>query len=612
MNVTTALEVDDLSVAYRLDRGESVVVREASLRVSPGSVAGLAGESGSGKSTLALAAIGYTAPTARVVSGTARLDGRDLYALSAADRRHVWGAEIGFVAQSANDAMNPAMRIGRQLGQVIALHRHLSGSALQDHQIGLLERVGIPEPRAALRRYPHEFSGGQLQRIAIAIAVACRPRVLILDEPTTGLDVQTQRQITSLLKDLVESEGMGALYVTHDLALLSDVSDRVYVMYAGQIVESGATLDVLRWPRHPYTRALLDAVPSVAKPRKLVGIPGRPPVHLDNSTCGFAPRCTFARDVCTAAAVPLDRLADRHEVRCVRHAELRLRAAEAPLLAAERPAAGETSALEVHDLSCRYRAAERDAVHRVSLTLEQGEALGVVGESGSGKSTLLRAIAGLLRPTGGQVLVDGSAVAATVERRSRDTKRDVQLIFQNPDSSLNPSHTIGNIIRRPLRLFRPRLSRAAEAAEIARLISLVGLPADFASRYPDELSGGQKQRIAIARAFAANPRVLLCDEITSALDVSVQASIIEILTELAASSGVAVVFVTHDLAVVRAVAARIIVMKDGSVCESGSSDDIFERPEAAYTRALLAAIPTVPDETNPDGTTGRPIRTGAR
>jgi peptide/nickel transport system ATP-binding protein len=598
--VTAALELAGMTVAYVADGSENVVVRDVALSLNRGSIVGLAGESGSGKSTLSLAAIGYAVPPMRVLEGSALLGGESLFALPFAARRRLWGARIGYVAQSAIEALNPSIRIGRQLGQVMRIHQQLSGTALLTAQVELLERVGIPEPRAALRRYPHEFSGGQLQRIAIAAAVACRPEILILDEPTTGLDVQTQRQISSLLQGLVEHDELATLYVSHNLALLGEVSDQLNIMYAGEIVESGPTADVLESPRHPYTRALLDAVPSVLSARRLVGIPGRPPRTAATQACGFVDRCAFAQPACAAQTIALTDLGGGRTIRCRRHGEIALPPRAALLSLPQASAPDPVPALEVRQVFCRYRSSGSDAVGGVSLSVARGETLGLVGESGSGKSTLLRAIAGSHPPRAGEVLLNGQGLAGPIHQRPRAAKREIQLIFQNPDSSLNPAHTIGEIIRRPLRLFGENMARADEQRAIASLLESVSLPADFTDRYPDELSGGQKQRVAIARAFAARPAVLLCDEITSALDVSVQATVIEILSQLAQAQGTALVFVSHDLAVVRTVATRIAVMKDGAICEEGAPKQIFERPQSPYTQALLAAIPVIPGDRTPN------------
>jgi peptide/nickel transport system ATP-binding protein len=596
--VTTALDLTGITVAYGAGPDESVAVRNVDLTLQRGSIVGLAGESGSGKSTLSLAAVGYVVAPMRLLGGSSVLAGQPLYELSFTARRQLWGAQIGYVAQSAIEALNPSIRIGRQLGQVLRIHQQLGGN-LMAQEVELLERVGIPDAQGAIRRYPHEFSGGQLQRIAIAIAVACRPTVLIMDEPTTGLDVQTQRQISALLQTLVTEDDLAALYVSHNLALLGEVAHHLNIMYRGEIVESGLTVEVLKAPRHPYTRALLDAVPSVTKPRRLVGIPGRPPQGVAPEGCGFADRCGYVEGRCRTEPIALVAIEGSREVRCRRHAEISLAAANSQLTLVQADGTGEPPVLEVNHVVCRYRGAQLVAVNDVSLRLAAGEALGLVGESGSGKSTLLRAIAGSHPPVSGEVRLDGNVLPGPVHRRSRGAKRDIQLIFQNPDTSLNPSHTVGEILRRPLRVFRDDLMRSDEDREITALLESVHLRANFADRYPDELSGGEKQRVAIARAFAARPTVLLCDEITSALDVSVQATVVDLLAQLAASRGTALIFVSHDLAVVRTVAARIAVMKSGVICEEGRAGLIFEHPKTPYTQALLAAIPELPGEQAP-------------
>lgn len=592
------LSVSDLTVAYEGAGTQNIAVRNVDLVVTPGQIAALAGESGSGKSTLALAAIGYNAPGARVLGGSVRLGDLELQSLSSTQRRKLWGKDMGFVAQSAVDALNPALRIGDQLSEVIQIHEQVDTAALKTRRRELLERVGIPDPEAALRRYPHEFSGGQLQRIAIAAAIACHPRILILDEPTTGLDVRTQSQISALIGGLVKEQGIGALYVSHDLALLSEVSDRIYVMYGGEIIEAGPTGEVLARPSHPYTRALLDAAPSVAVPRRLIGIPGRPPARLSDSGCAFAPRCRFATDSCRSERIELSPVSAGVVSRCRRTAELELAPTVEPLAQVSTAAEINDAVLAVNEVSLRYQKGGRDAVSEVSLTVKRGEAVGLVGESGSGKSTLLRVIAGLLAPSQGTVELHGQALAGRVERRSRDAKQAVQLIFQNPDSSLNNSQTVAEIIGRPLQLFRGMRSSSERQAAVEELLDKVDLDTALAERHPDELSGGQKQRVAIARAFAAGPELLLCDEITSALDVSAQATVVTMLSELAQAEGVAVLFVTHDLAVVRAVASRIVVMKSGQVVETGDAQRLFDAPQADYTRDLLAAIPTVPTDSD--------------
>jgi oligopeptide/dipeptide ABC transporter ATP-binding protein len=583
-------EVDSMTVAYRRPDGkENTVVWNASFSVERGRIMGLAGESGCGKSTLALAAIGYRPPGGRVISGRARLEGVELLELSAEKLRRIWGNRIAYVAQNAAAALNPALPIGQQLAHVLEHHLGLNGGPLLERQLELLDSVGLPEPRKALLRFPHEFSGGQQQRIVIAIALACRPAVLILDEPTTGLDVTTQSRISGLVRELVDETQTAALYVSHDLALLSSVASEVSVMYAGEIVESGPADAVLGLPRHPYTIALLESAPSARERRGVVGIEGAPPPRVVTDACSFAPRCPYRIHDCTVAHVELRRVGSNHLARCIRVADVKgATRRPIPRLAS---ANGTEPLLDVDAVWCSYARAPQPAVADVSFAIARGEIIGIVGESGSGKSTLLRAIAGLHPPTEGSIRLLGGELARTAVARPREARREIQLVFQNPDSSLNPRHTVGEILRRPVRLFAAHASRADQRSSVTELLESVKLPATLSRRYPAELSGGQKQRVAIARAFAARPSLLLCDEITSALDVSVQATIIELLDELATNSQTAVIFVTHDLAVVRTIASRALVMKDGVICETAEIERLFGRPQHPYTRELLGAVP---------------------
>lgn len=585
------MEIQGLSVGYvGADGRVNPVVSDLDLRLDPGQVLGLAGESGCGKSTAALAAVGYKTPGMRVLSGRSMLGELDLLAQPTARLRSIWGRRVAYVAQQATAALNPAMPVGRQLAQPLAVHLGLRGTELHERQVELLRMVRIPDPETALSRYPHQFSGGQQQRIALAVALSCRPEVLILDEPTTGLDVTTQAQIAALLVSLVAEIGFATLYVSHDLGLLNQLTDRIVVMYAGQIAESGATRAVLQQPRHPYTGALLAAVPNVRRPGLIAGIPGRPPTSVVLDSCAYAPRCQHATDACRTNAIALRDIDDRL-VRCTRAEEVTAEVRAASAL--PRSSYGETL-LEVAGLWCTYRKAKDPVVKDVSFTIRSGETLGIVGESGSGKSTLLRAIIGLHSPSAGAILFRGLALPPRAGKRPRAIRRQLQIIFQDPDSSLNPRHTIGSIVARPIRLFRNDIPRRNEQEAVAEILEAVRLSRGVRERYPHELSGGQKQRVAIARAFAAKPSVLLCDEITSALDVSVQAAILELLAELSVQTGTAVVFVAHDLAVVRTIASRTVVMRQGEVCEAGSTDEIFRTPQNPYTQALLNAIPELP------------------
>jgi peptide/nickel transport system ATP-binding protein len=586
----TVLAVDGLTVGYlRRDGSLNEVVHEVSFVLQRGRILGLAGESGCGKSTTALAAIGYRVPGSRIVAGSSALDGTNLLRLPAPSLRAVWGSKVAYVAQSAALALNPAMTVGRQLAQPLAVHMGIRGEGSRRRQLELLEAMGLPDPKAALRRYPFQFSGGQQQRVALAIALACKPDVLILDEPTTGLDVTTQARITELLRALVSETGIGCLYVSHDLALLSTLADRLAVMYAGEMIEEGHAHAVAHRSRHPYTHALLAAVPSVRRPRYVVGIPGRPPTSVVLDSCSYAPRCTYVLPECLTGHVAMHDPGDGHVARC-----LRLEVIEKePLAGHELSLArgSENRLLEVDDLWCDYKDAKAPAVKGVSFLVHLAERVGIVGESGSGKSTLMRAIAGLHRPTAGAMRLRDVNLPPLAVKRPRSVRKDIQLVFQNPDSSLNPRHAILDIVARPIRLFRDDVPRAGEREAVQELLDAVKLPRGLLYRYPIELSGGQRQRVALARAFAAKPSLLLCDEVTSALDVSVQATILDLIAELTEQTETAVIWVSHDLAVVRTIANRALVMRHGEVCEEGDTDQLFAAAQHPYTQELLSAIP---------------------
>lgn len=582
-----ALRIHGLSLAYETGGdGVNEVVRDVDLTLHRGEILGLVGESGCGKSTTALAAIGYRNFGIRVLGGEAWFGGTDLLHLPAAALRAIWGRRIAFVSQEASLAFNPSLRIGHQIADPLRRHLGLRSAALRARQLELLRKVEIPDPEEALARYSFQFSGGQQQRIAIAIALSCDPEVLVMDEPGTGLDATTQARISDLIAGLVRERGVSVIYVSHDLALLHAIANRIAVMYAGQIMEVGTARDVVLTPRHPYTRALMQALPSLERPGMPAGIPGQPPSSTVRDACAYASRCDHAREICRSDDVPLTRRGN-HSVRCVRAGELSGALSSVSPLRRLPP---RDMILAVRDLFCTYPKARVPAIRGIDLDLRRGETLGIVGESGSGKSTLLRAIAGLLPPASGTIEFRNQPLAPAVSGRSRALRGALQLVFQNPDSSLNPRQTVRTILTRPIRLFGDGVGRSEEAAEVARLLDAVQLPRVLLDRLPSELSGGQKQRIAIARAFAARPAVLLCDEITSALDVSVQASILELLGGLSAESGVATIFVSHDLAVIRMLADRTMVMRHGAVVESGLTGDVFSAPRHDYTRTLLAAV----------------------
>ncbi len=591
--MTPALEVEALTVGYQTGPERVlVVVRDVWFALEPGRLLGVAGETGSGKSTAVLSAIGFPISGSVRLGGASRFGELDLLQQPVGALRRLWGRDIAYVAQDASQSLSPLMRIERLLGEPLRLHLGMGGAVGRGRSIELLQSVGLPDPEQALRRYPHQFSGGQQQRIALAIAMACNPKVLVLDEPTTGLDVTTQAQISRLIAQLVRESGTAAVMISHDLALLATSCDDISIMYAGEIVEHAAADEIYDAPRHPYTAALIDAVPRVDDPVPVVGIPGLPATRVIDDACAFAARCRFSAAGCIEGAPALASVSPDHLARCIRAAELGVIPSSRSGTASRHATRGETPILRVDGLTCSYRSGHgKHAVDDVSLSIVRGETLGLVGESGSGKSTILRAIAGLHVPDAGTIDFDGQRLAARTTRRPRSQRRALQLVFQDPHASLNPRHTVRATLDRPLALFHPEMDAGARRERVHALLADVRLDPIVLERYPNQLSGGQKQRVALARAFAADPEVILCDEVVSALDVSVQASILELLARLSADYGTALLFVTHDLAVVRTIANRVCVMRDGRILEAGPTEEIFSRPTDDYTRALLAAVP---------------------
>ncbi|PYM66684.1 MAG: ABC transporter ATP-binding protein [Candidatus Rokuibacteriota bacterium] len=585
-------EIRDLAVAYASDSGHTPVVGGVSVRVRPGLITGLAGESGSGKTTAALSAIAYLPAGARRLGGEALLDGQSILDLDRVALRRLWASKISYVAQDAGAALNPARRIGSQLEEILTVNRGLPRAAARLRTAELLEAVRLPDAARARRRYPHELSGGQLQRIAIAMALAPDPRLIIFDEPTTGLDVTTAAEVIAMLGGLIRERGLAAIYISHDLALLAAISDELVVFYAGEVVESGPTRELLRTPRHPYTRALLDALPSTRRALRPRGIPGLPPGRVVSDRCGFASRCSHADARCSREHPALVPLHPTRLVRCVRAGELGVLLSEAaPILEPVRARQG-APILEVDRLVCEYGqgAGRIVAVDDVSLVVREREVVGLVGESGSGKSTIGRAITGLLIPRSGTIRWRGQELPAR-GRRTPAQYREIQIIFQNPDSSLNPRHTVGHLIGRAVALFRDDVSGSAGADVIAEALREVQLDPTLMSRYPHQLSGGQKQRVAMARAFVARPRLVICDEIISGQDVSVQATILELVRTLQREHETTLLFISHDLAAVRSIAQYVYVLQGGRVQEHAPTEQLFEAPGAEYTRRLLAAVP---------------------
>ncbi|WP_329072069.1 ABC transporter ATP-binding protein [Streptomyces sp. NBC_01429] len=531
-----ALEIRGLSVSYRTRGGRVRAVRGVDLDVRPGEVTAVVGESGSGKSTTAHAITRLLAPNGSIDSGTIRFGRHDLTRLTEAELRTVRGARIGLVPQDPSVSLNPVKRIGEQVAEVLRIHGLATRRSAPLDAIAVLDRAGLPDAAVRARQYPHELSGGMRQRALIAIAIAAKPKLIIADEPTSALDVTVQRVILDHLQSLTRELGTGILLVTHDLGVAADRAQRLVVMSRGRVVEAGATRDVLADPQHEYTRKLLASAPSLATARS------RTPVSAPTDT----------------GTVPLVEV--RGAVK-----EFRL----------PRAGGGSRSVRAVDD---------------VSFTLHRGQTLALVGESGSGKSTTARLVLRLTDPTAGRLLFDGADVTTARGARARQLRRRAQLVYQNPYASLDPRFSIGEVITEPLRVFRvgDRASRLSRARD---LLDRVALPVSLLDRRPAELSGGQRQRVAIARALALSPDLVVCDEPVSALDVSVQAQVLQLLGELQADTGVAYLFISHDLAVVRQIAHRVAVMRAGRIVETGAPEDLFTRPRHDYTRELLAAIP---------------------
>jgi peptide/nickel transport system ATP-binding protein len=598
------IDVRNLSIGFTSRAGETLpVLRNIDLVVRRGESVGLVGESGSGKSTLALAAMGYLKRGLRVLEGEARFRDENMFGRSRKALEATRGGKLALIPQNSGQSLTPTLRIGAQLTEALRLHSALPERAHRARVLELLAQVRLPDPDAIFARFPHELSGGQQQRTAIAMALAGEPEALLLDEPTTGLDVTTQAHILELLRDLAAETGMAMVYVSHDLGAIARVCDRVVVMYAGEVVLEGTARKVLRAPVHPYARGLLASIPRLSDPRLPVALDGRPPPPGGaGAGCAFVDRCALASETCRSQRPALDPVPSGEKVRCHRWrdtAGMVLVPPEAGGGVAD--LAGATSALSLGDLSISYRQpglfdrlfGKGDAtptVDGISIDIKRGETLGLVGESGSGKSTILKSIAGLLPPAGGEVRFDGGgALPRLVEQRGPEHLRRIQLIFQNPDDSLNPRHTIAEILAQPLKLYFD-LAGEELRRRSGEILETVRLGAHYLDRLPSQLSGGEKQRVAIARAFAAEPDLVLCDEVTSALDVSVQAAVLDLLSALKEERGATYVFVSHDLAVVRALSDRVAVLYQGRMCEIGPSADVYGLPSHPYTEVLLGAV----------------------
>jgi peptide/nickel transport system ATP-binding protein len=598
----TLLEVRGLRTEFDTRAGTVTAVDGVSFTIAKGERVAIVGESGSGKSAMAMSLLRLLAHPGRVAGGQVLLDGQDLASLSERALNGIRGRVVGTVFQDPMSSLDPVMKVSRQMVEPIMRNLGLSRDAARAEAIRWLDKVGIPDPAGRIDAYPFEMSGGMRQRVMIAMALSCRPRLVIADEPTTALDVTIQAQIVEMLKDLTAEAGAAMMFITHDLGLVARFAHKVAVMYAGRIVEFGPVDAIFATPQHPYTQSLLRTIPSVDATRdmRLPQIPGIPPdMRCKPAGCAFRSRCAVATTRCATDAPDLTARAGDLAAAC--WVEGGLRAAPRALETRRRPAAipdDRRVTVEINNLVKHFegrglRARNRRpvrAVNGVSLRVRKGETLGIVGESGCGKSTVARLLLGLEQPTSGEIFIDGLA----------------QMVFQDPFSSFNPKMTIARIIEEPLSVQRWG-DRATRAERVTQLITQVGLEPAHLARYPSQLSGGQRQRVAVARALALNPSVVVADEPTSALDVSVRAQIINLLADLKADLGISFVFISHDLLTVRYISDRIAVMYLGEVVEYGPAEDVFDRPMHPYTRALIDAVP-IPDPRLESARSNAPLR----
>ncbi|MFZ5692055.1 MAG: dipeptide ABC transporter ATP-binding protein [Pseudomonadota bacterium] len=618
---TSLLEVDDLHVQFLTSRGVVRAVEGLSYHVDPGEVVAIVGESGSGKSVSALSIMRLLPKlTGRIPKGRVIFNGRNLLDLSDEEMREIRGRDISMIFQEPMTSLNPILTIGLQITEPLRIHLGMTEEQARARAIELLGLVGIPDPARRLEQYPHQFSGGMRQRVMIAIGLACNPKLIIADEPTTALDVTIQAQILELMKDLSRKLNIALIVITHNLGVVARYADRVIVMYASRLVEEGDADDVFHRPRHPYSMGLLRSVPRLDRPRgdKLETIEGLPPnAAAPPPGCRFAPRCPYKLAICETEP-ELTRTDTGGWSRCHRIAEIadgKLSWAAAGAGAQQLQLKSGDPILSVRNLTKHFevRGGLRGAsgtvraVQDVSFDIYPGETLGLVGESGCGKTTVGRLILRLEDKTAGDIRFEGRDLSAAGASDMKAIRRKIQVIFQDPYSSLNPRMTVGQIIGEPLHVYKLVPGRKEEQARVAQLLEQVGLRPEMATRYPHQLSGGQRQRVGIARALAMEPSFIVCDEAVSALDVSIQGQIINLLEDLQRRLGLAYLFIAHDLAVVRHISMRVVVMYFGRVMEVADRDTIYSEPLHPYTKVLLDAAP-VPDPTIEKGREPRLIK----
>ncbi len=598
--------VKNLSIGFRSQKGKEIsILRNVTTNIKKGETVGIVGESGSGKSTLALAMMGYVKHGLFTMGGECLFDTSNLLNMNNKELEKIRGRKIAMIPQNAGQSLTPNLKIGYQIEEALKLHTNLNEKERKDRISVLLKDVRLPSPDTMALRYPHELSGGQQQRVAVAMALAGNPELLLLDEPTTGLDVTTQAHVLELLKDIAKDTGTSMVYVSHDLGAIAQVCDRVIVMYAGEIVLEGPVRKILKEPIHPYTYGLLKSIPKLSLDGLPDSMPGTQPQpgHVGKG-CSFYERCSISDEKCKVTAPKLEyvKKIDTY-VRCFHYNKVTDKKDKDILLNnSQEKKIDINEILNLTDISISYAKQSfldqmfnkitdsNPTVKDINIQIRKGETIALVGESGSGKSTILKSIAGLLKAKEGQIKFDKDQILSEdLKQRSSDNLRAIQLIFQNPDESLNPNQTVEQILSQPLRLYFD-LKGEELKKNIIELLKKVRLGDFYMSRYPRQLSGGEKQRIAVARAFAAKPDIILCDEVTSALDVSVQAAVLDLLKSLKDDFGTTYIFVSHDLAVVKAISDRVAVLYQGRLCEIGPKQNVYNFPSHPYTEVLLGAV----------------------
>lgn len=604
------LEVKNIYTSFKTDGKIIKAVDGVSLHLDKGEIIGLVGESGSGKSVTSMSILQLIMPPGKIDGGDVRVEGTQgnllSYSMMSEEMRNVRGGKIGMIFQEPMTSLNPILTVGYQIQETIELHLHLGKEESRKKAIEMMRRVGISDPESRFSQYPQHFSGGMRQRIMIAMALAAQPSILIADEATTALDVTTQAQILELLQSLAREKGFSIIIITHNLGLVARYADRIYVMYSGEVVESAYKRELFSRPCHPYTRGLLAAVPRLndKKDRRLRPIDGNPPnPALRNDYCQFYDRCLYRNDECMAQKWELKEISGGHYSRCCKtvsqlddkQKRLELNQNSVPV-----KKISDHEALAVTNLKMyfpvykgimKHKVAEVKAVDDVSFTVHKGETLGIVGESGCGKSTLARCIMRAYQPTGGSIIYEGTELVGLNERQLRPLRPKLAMIFQDPFSSLDPRQSAGSIVGEPLKTNKLVVSKKEYNKRVNDLMSIVGLDPALKDRVPREFSGGQRQRLGIARALASNPDLIVCDEPISALDVSIQAQIINLLEDLQAKLGITYLFIAHDLSVVKHISDRIIVMYLGKIVEIAGCEDLYDKPMHPYTQALLSAVP---------------------